>query len=140
MTKRVARCSCGKLSLTVEGEPSVVIVCHCTACQRRSGSPFGVGAYYPKDQVAISGASKSFTRPGGDGRKMHNSFCPECGTNLYWESELLPGAWGIAVGAFADPHFPVPARSVWEENKHGWIGLGAEIPGHVQGRASKASR
>jgi hypothetical protein len=64
----------------------------------------------------------------------------ECGSNLFWETELLPGAWGIAVGAFTDPGFTPPARSVWEENKHAWVQLGPEIPGHVQGRASKASR
>jgi hypothetical protein len=101
---------------------------------------FGVGAYFSKDKVTIAGAFKEFTRPGGDGRMMHNRFCPECGSNLFWESELLPGAFGIAVGSFTDPGFTPPARSVWEENKHAWVQLGPEIPGHVQGRASKASR
>ena len=137
---KTAQCSCGRLSVTVEGEPAVVLACHCTECQRRTGSPFGVGAYYPKDKVTITGAYKEFARPGGDGRMMHNRFCPECGSNLFWESELLPGAWGIAVGSFADPSFAPPARSVWEENKHAWVHLGPEIPGHVHGRASKASR
>ncbi len=137
---RTARCACGRLSVTAEGEPSIVLVCHCTECQRRTGAPFGVGAYFPKEKVAVSGESKLFTRPGGDGRKMFNRFCPECGTTVYWESELLPGAYGIALGAFADPGFPPPARSVWEEKKHAWVHLGPEIPGHVQGRASKASR
>ena len=137
---RTARCSCGKLSVETTDEPAIVIACHCTECQRRTGSVFGVGAYFPKAQVKISGPSKSYTRPGAEGRKMRNSFCPECGTNLYWESELLPGAYGIAVGAFLDPSFPAPARSVWEVNRHYWIHLGAEIPGHIQGRASPPSR
>ena len=34
----------------------------------------------------------------------------------------------------------VPARSVWEENRHHWVTIGPEIPGHIQGRTSKASR
>jgi hypothetical protein len=138
--RRTARCSCGKLSVDVEGEPAIVIACHCTECQRRTGSVFGVGAYYLKEQVTISGPSKGYTRPGADGRKMHNRFCPDCGTNLYWESEMFPVAYGIAVGAFLDPKFPAPSRSVWEVNRHNWVQLGAEIAGHVQGRTSKASR
>jgi hypothetical protein len=137
---KTARCSCGQLSVTVEGEPIIVLACHCTECQRRTGSPFGVGAYYPKDKVTITGESRAFARPGGDGRMMHNRFCPVCGSNLFWESEMLPGAWGVAVGSFADPTFAAPARSVWEEKKHAWVQLGAEIPGHVQGRGSKPSR
>ena len=27
----------------------------------------------------------------------------------------------VAVGAFADPDFPAPAVSVWEERKHSWV-------------------
>jgi len=137
---KTARCSCGNLSVEAEGEPAIVLACHCTECQRRTGSVFGVGAYYPKDKVKVTGASKGYTRPGGDGRKMHNRFCPECGTNLYWESEMVAGLVGVAVGGFTDPAYPAPVRSVWEEQKHGWVQLGAEIPGHLQGRASKASR
>jgi len=137
---KTARCSCGQLSVTVEGEPAVVLACHCTECQRRTGSPFGVGAYYPKDKVTITGERKAYARPGGDGRMMHNRFCPECGSNLFWESELLPDAWGIAVGSFADPTFAAPSGSVWEEKKHAWVQLGPEIPGRVQGRASKPTR
>ena len=137
--RKTAQCCCGKLRVEVEGEPAGVIACHCSECQRRTGSVFGVGAYYPKDKVKISGPSKTYVRGAGGGRKMRNHFCPECGTNLYWEADLLPGAIGVAVGAFRDPAFPLPTRSVWEENKHHWVRLGPEIPGHVQGRDSKAA-
>jgi hypothetical protein len=27
----------------------------------------------------------------------------------------------VAVGAFAEPSFPEPAVSVWEERKHSWV-------------------
>jgi hypothetical protein len=137
--KRTARCSCGKLGVDAEGEPGIVIACHCTECQRRTGSVFGVGAYYPKGKVKAAGPSKRYTRDGAEGRKMHNYFCTECGTNLVWESELVAGMIGIAVGAFLDPSFPAPARSVWEKNRHHWVRIGDEIPGHVQGRTSPAA-
>ena len=59
---RYARCNCGSLTLSLPEEPSkIVVACHCIDCQRRTGAPFGVGAYYPAKVVAISGASKEFT-------------------------------------------------------------------------------
>ncbi|MDB5537376.1 MAG: hypothetical protein JWQ65_2251, partial [Devosia sp.] len=36
MASRTASCSCGQLSIEVEGEPGGVGVCHCLACQRRT--------------------------------------------------------------------------------------------------------
>ena len=72
-----ARCSCGAVTLSLPEEPSkLVVACHCIDCQRRTGAPFGVGAYYPAEVVAISGTSKEFTHAAASGGKIHNYFCP----------------------------------------------------------------
>jgi hypothetical protein len=105
------------------GEPSFVVACHCTECQRRTGSVFGVSAYFAKTQITPGGTSKTYIRDGQDGRKLHIRFCPDCGTSVYWEAEFRPGHIGVAVGAFADPHFPAPVRSVWEQSRHPWTGF-----------------
>ena len=57
-----ARCSCGALALTLSEPSKLVVACHCLDCQRRTGAPFGVGAFYPIDAVAISGAQKVHPR------------------------------------------------------------------------------
>ena len=116
-----AQCSCGKISAMVTGEPTGVVVCHCFACQRRTGSPFGVGAYYLETQVEPTVGTKVFTRTTEAGGMCRNYFCPDCGTTVYWRADKHPGKIGIAVGAFADPHFAVPVRSVWEQAKHDWV-------------------
>jgi len=46
-----ARCSCGQLSLEVEGEPVLNALCYCTDCRRRTGSAFGWQAYFLEAQV-----------------------------------------------------------------------------------------
>jgi hypothetical protein len=33
--------------------------------------------------------------------------------------------FGVAVGAIADPTYPAPARSVFEQSKHGWVEIAA---------------
>lgn len=116
-----ARCSCGALTLTLPGPSRLVVACHCLDCQRRTGAPFGVGAFYPADAVAIAGTPKEFTRVAASGGKVQSYFCPDCGSTVYWKAERLPSMIGVAVGAVADPKFPPPVRSIFEQSKHDWI-------------------
>jgi len=129
---RMARCSCGALHAEVSGDPIRVIVCHCDECQRRTGSVFGVGAYYKREQVQINGPHKAFVRPGPENRTVTNHFCPECGTPLFWEGDIVPGIVGIAVGGFVDPDFLPPNISFFEKYKHPWVGFNHEPEHFVQ--------
>lgn len=124
---RTARCACGDLRVEATGEPIIVSVCHCLDCQRRSGSPFGAGAFYEKARVRVLGASTPFTRTADSENKATSFFCPRCGSTVYWESEGRPGIVGVAVGAFGDPGFPAPTRSVYEERKHPFVAFDCEL-------------
>ena len=127
MTTRVASCQCGQLRATCTGEPTRVVVCSCSACQRRSGSPFGESAYFLQAQVTITGDARAYERTSDAGRWFRTHFCPVCGTSLFWHLEAAPEHVGVAVGAFADPAFPPPARAVWTQLQHGWIVLPAGV-------------
>jgi hypothetical protein len=120
MASREATCSCGQLRLTADGEPIRVTVCHCLACQRRTGSAFGAQARFPAERVQISGRSTQYTRISDDGESRTFSFCPECGATVFygWGSE--PDNIGVPLGAFADPVFPAPTRSIYESRMHPW--------------------
>lgn len=125
---RVARCACGGISATVTADASFTVLCHCTQCQRRTGSPFGVGIYFRREEVQLEGAPRTYTRTvEGTDRTLTNYFCPECGGTVYWTLDLRPQHIGIATGNFADPQFGRPMRSVWTQHKHEWIML-PEIP------------
>lgn len=133
-----ARCSCGAVALSLPGPSRLVVACHCIDCQRRSGAPFGVGAFYPAEAVTISGAPKQYVRTAASGGKVRNYFCPDCGSTVYWKADNLPAMIGVAVGAIANPDFPAPTRSVFEQSKHAWVGIsGAEH--FQQGSAPKPS-
>jgi hypothetical protein len=121
MTTRRAACNCGQLSLTVEGEPVRISMCHCIECQRRTGAVLSNQARYPRERVAISGTSTAYTRTAESGNRLTFHFCPVCGSTVYWEGEGFPGFVAIAIGTFADPAFPAPALSVWEETRHEWV-------------------
>lgn len=121
MPHRLAACSCGQLSARVTGEPIRVSICHCLACQRRTGSVFGQQARFRREDVAVSGASTEYVRVGDEGTRIRFHFCPACGATVYYELEGLEAFVAIPVGAFAEPGFPPPTVSVYEDRMHAWV-------------------
>jgi hypothetical protein len=128
MAARVAQCRCGRLQARCEGEPVRISVCHCLACQRRTGSAFAAQARFPTGRVTVTGASRSWTRVADSGGTATYRFCPDCGSTVAYELDTFPGVVAVPLGAFADPGFPPPRFSVWEARRHAWAAvLGEEV-------------
>ena len=123
---RTATCRCGQLSATCEGEPIRISVCHCFACQRRSGAPFAEQARFPAGKVTISGESTEWVRIADSGNEVRYHFCPFCGATVWYQGGPIPDAIAVPVGLFTDPGFPPPRFSVWEARKHPWVELTAK--------------
>lgn len=121
MPNRTATCSCGQLTATVTGEPVRVSICHCLACQRRTGSVFGTQARFRSTDVQVSGVARQYTRNGDEGIRITFNFCPDCGATVHYQAEDCPDSIAIPVGAFAEPGFPAPTFSVYEERMHAWV-------------------
>ena len=104
-----------------------ISMCHCLACQRRTGSAFGVQARFPAERVRVDGRYADYVRTSeeGEGRTFH--FCPDCGSTVFYEVASVPGLIAVAVGAFADPRFPPPTVSVYGSRRHQWLSLPATI-------------
>ena len=105
MTDRQATCRCGSLVIHTRGEPARVSICHCLACQKRTGSVFGMQARFPADAVTIEGQSREYAQAGDSGSVARFRFCSHCGATVCWESDGVPGFVTVAVGAFADRVF-----------------------------------
>jgi hypothetical protein len=132
VTARTASCRCGQLRATVTGEPVRVSVCHCLNCKKRSGSAFAVQARWPKAQATIEGESKTFVIVADSGNKATFHFCPECGSDVYYEidgkfDDKFDDLIAIPVGAFDDPLFATPEYSVWEGRKHAWVEITGDL-------------
>ncbi|MDM4767171.1 GFA family protein [Pelomonas sp. SE-A7] len=121
MSSRLASCTCGQLRAQVHGDPVRISICHCLACQRRSGSVFAAQARYPRAQVSLTGISTSYVRVGDEGGRARFHFCPTCGDTVYYEIEAMPEFLAVPIGAFADPGFPTPSVSVYESRMHRWV-------------------
>jgi hypothetical protein len=127
MSNRTASCSCGQLRVTCEGDPVRVSMCHCLACQQRTGSVFGVQARFTSDRVRFEGRASDYVRIGDSGGRVHFRFCADCGSTVYWTIDTQPDVVAVAVGAFADPRFVTPMRSVYEARKHEWVSVPRDI-------------
>jgi len=123
MSVRTASCRCGALQATCTGAPVRISVCHCLDCQKRSGSAFAAQARWPEGQVAVTGAYTTYETLADSGRWGRYNFCPTCGDTVFYTNELFPGRIAVPLGAFADPSFPAPKHSVFEDRKHGWVEL-----------------
>ena len=129
-----ARCQCGQLSVALPGPSTSVVACHCRACQRRTGSPIGVLAYYPSKSLKITGSAKRYDRAAEAGGVFENYFCETCGSTGYVRAAKHPAMLGVAVGAVGDANFPAPVRSVWEEAKHHWVSIPEPTERYPKGR------
>ena len=122
MSSRMASCSCGQLRIQVDGEPQGVGVCHCLACQLRTGSVFAALASF-QGPFEVFGTATEYARTGDQGARFIFRFCPVCGTTVFHTEDGDNESVSIAVGAFADPHFPAPRVSVYDSRRHPWVQL-----------------
>ena len=77
--------------------------------------------------MTISGQSKQYVRVGDAGSRVTFHFCSECGATVYWALQGREEHVAIPVGAFAEPGFPPPTVSVYEERMHSWVRMPKDI-------------
>jgi hypothetical protein len=121
MVARTATCACGQLRVICASDPVKISLCHCLDCQKRTGSTYGVGAFFSRKDIEASGAFRTYSRNSDRGFTVNFHFCPDCGSTVFWEPERRPDVIAVAVGSFADPNFPAPSQSVYDERRHAWV-------------------
>lgn len=137
--KRKTSCSCGQLTVTTTGDPVRISICHCLACQRRTGSVFGAQARFPLASVEIEGRASTYVRKGDSGNLLRFRFCPDCGATVYYLLDSMPDRVGVPIGGFGDPAFPRPRFSVYEARRHEWVTVPDDVE-HLDLGPPKTSR
>ena len=122
-------CLCGAVRYSTSTRPSRTVVCHCTFCQRATGSAFAVWPTFLAKQVEITGNPTAFeTRSDESGRWIRLYFCAKCGTTLYstWQEDR--GEIALLAGTLDDTSGIKVDRHVWTRSKQHWFELppGAE--------------
>jgi hypothetical protein len=120
---REGGCVCGAVRYRVRAAPVRTSACNCRFCQRRTGSAFGMGAFFRVEDVEfLAGTLKVFeTRSDESKRWLRFEFCEACGTQVTWTVEALPGMRSIGIGTFDDPSWPPVERFSWMRSAHPWV-------------------
>lgn len=119
---RVARCCCGAVAVTVEGDPALQGICHCKNCKRRTGTAFGWSSYFKASQViGTTGETKCYRIDGP--HRQERFFCATCGTTLHWRTSAFEGLVGIAGGCFVEDPLPEPKVTVSNQGLCAWLTL-----------------
>jgi hypothetical protein len=105
-------------------------MCHCLACQRRTGSAFGIQARFASTQVRVAGRYRDYVRISDDGEDRTFHFCPDCGGTAFYTLSALPDVVAVPIGAFAEPGFPPPTVSVYESRRHPWLAVPVAMEHH----------
>ena len=113
-------CQCGSVRYRVEGKPPFgLAVCHCTECQRQSGSAFGMSLAVASSAFKLrSGALKTFEVKCDSGRIKTCAFCLECGTRIYHQ---IGNGMSIKAGTLDDTSSLKPDSHYWTMRKQSWV-------------------
>jgi hypothetical protein len=113
---------CGKVRYTLTDRPIMVAVCHCTHCQRTSGSAFSVNLMMRTGGVTVHGLLAEYPDVGESGAPLSRRFCSTCGSSLM--SVLAPDTGLIAVkaGTLDMKEGVVPSAEYWRRSAQGWVG------------------
>ena len=122
MTELTGRCQCGGVAYKVTAEPDMLIVCHCTDCQKQSGSAFGLVMVVPEGGFELTrGAVKTFDGVAASGKAKQGAFCPDCGCRIYHKNEARPGKISIRAGTLDDTSGLQPQAHIWTKSKQPWV-------------------
>ena len=123
--ERTAQCHCGQLKAVTAGAPERVYVCHCKSCQRRTGAVVHSGSQLAEKPGSYRGRAQNLRRDRRSRVQNPFPFLPELRVErvLGRRSRGPDHITEIAVGCFADPDFPAPIYSSYEDAMHPWLGV-----------------
>ncbi len=60
-------CGCGSITYSCDAEPVTTAVCHCTECQRQTGTAFSIVVGVPGDALEVRGETLAMVKTVGGG-------------------------------------------------------------------------
>ena len=119
-------CLCGKVRYTATGEPAFSGLCHCRNCQRNTGSAFETVVAFPAASVSAQGELKTYVDTGDSGQSVRRRFCPNCGSGVLAEVDVMPGVAVLLAGTLDDPAGFKPTVDVYWSSAQPWVVAGGE--------------
>jgi hypothetical protein len=123
-------CLCAAVRYRVDAEPLTVYACHCTDCQRRTGSAYAMSMVVPRDALIVeTGTPAAYAATLADGRRKQGRMCAACGTRLWGEPVVAARFVVVQPGTLDDTSWLRPVAHIWAQSAQPWVmfPLGAEV-------------
>lgn len=121
MTEYKGGCLCGSVRYTLAQAPVATMVCHCTHCQKSTGTAFSVVALVPEGALELAGDLKTYADTGDSGQPVSRSFCPSCGSPVTTTAAVMPGMVIIKAGTFDDTSWLKPSAEIFCASSQPWV-------------------
>lgn len=122
-------CICGAIRYRLKREPMIVHCCHCTWCQRETGSAFVLNAVIEASEVDLLGGVPAYsTNPSASGRGQEIARCPTCHVAVWSHYSLGKAASFVRVGTLDNPNTCPPGVHIYTSSKQDWVVLDDAVP------------
>tara|TARA_R110002074_G_scaffold145034_1_gene293237 strand:+ start:99787 stop:100203 length:417 start_codon:yes stop_codon:yes gene_type:complete len=138
MNNQTGQCLCGSMHYEISADPVMLANCHCTHCQKASGSAFSSNTVVPAEAFKITGDTlTTYLDHGDSGLELRRYFCSRCGSPLYTEADAMPGLTIVKAGTLDDTSSYKPTADIWCASKMDWLKQGVETAEFEQMPPSK---
>ncbi len=122
-------CTCGQVRYQMQSAPLFTHCCHCSWCQRESGSAFALNALIERDRLEVSGdlEAQSLPSASGAGQELHR--CRQCKVTVFSHyGGAGPRMAFLRVGTLDTPGTCPPDVHIYTSTKLPWVLLDPKIP------------
>lgn len=123
-------CTCGAVRYRLTDRPLFVHCCHCTWCQRETGSAFAINTLIETSKVGVlQGEIRLDDLPSLSGRGQVFARCPDCGVTLWSHySSAREKIAFVRAGTLDDPSLVPPDIHIFTSTKAPWVILPGDVP------------
>lgn len=133
MTERTGGCGCGQLRYEMRGEPLIVHCCHCSNCQRETGSAFATNLLIEADRVTFSGDSETVVMPSASGKGQKIIRCAKCHVAVWSHYSGAGDEFHfMRVGTLDERADIAPDVHIYVSTKQPWVAIPDGVPAFAE--------
>jgi len=125
-------CLCGAIRYSVNQPIIELRACHCTNCQKASGTGGSVNAMIPSANFQlVKGKPKRYSAKADSGRLLHRFFCGDCGSPLYSQRDSTPENMALRIGTLENAPPMKIAHNIWTKSARPWAHIDPATQQHA---------
>jgi hypothetical protein len=121
MPDRNGGCLCGAVRYVLKSGPRAIAICHCTHCQKQSGSLFSFNLVIREADYEQSGETTIYQDKGDSGQPVYRHFCAVCGSPIFAKTALAPGNVVVKAGTLDNMAGLQPKAEIYTNHAVEWL-------------------